>query len=60
MNPGVDGRLTFYGLQAHFFSVNAQVIDRCIAASAVRVRSLGTVETAVNIREQRQKAVSHA
>ena len=58
---GFDERLTFYGLQAHFFSVDAQVVHWRIA----KIHKSGNktprmVESAVDIREQSQKALGHA
>jgi len=56
-----DDRLTFYGLQAHFFSINAQVVHRCIAMSIQSANSSEDGEgSAVNLREQSQQAIGHA
>ena len=55
-----DG-LAFNGLQARFFSINAEVVHGCLTSrqfvSEQRLGNLGSIE---NAREQGQKTVGHA
>ncbi len=61
----IDDGLTFYRLQAHFFSVNAEVIHGRVAVFTKKVReqiprTARVSKRNANAREQSQESVGHA